>query len=264
MKKVILLSSILAWVLSSCYSSNVRSNGIIQKRKYNKGFFISKSDNKNSSKNEPAESIDNGNLTYSNVQETIEYSDETFYQTDIAILSNDIIMNDVNTTSSVIETQTTNSSKSRTVSSNLQENCDMMIFKNGDEKEVKILEIGKTDIRYRKCNEPDGTIFTVSNSQVLMIKHPDGSKTVLSELQNTGSSAENPFDSSEGKNQLVAAILAFFLGVLGIHRFYLGHIGMGILYLLTAGLCGIGALVDFILILTGSLKPKNGEYGKTI
>ena len=57
-----------------------------------------------------------------------------------------------------------------------------------------------------------------------------------------------------------AILLCFFLGVLGIHRFYLGHIGMGVLYLLTGGLCGIGALIDFILLLTGGLKPKNGKF----
>ncbi len=37
-----------------------------------------------------------------------------------------------------------------------------------------------------------------------------------------------------------------FLGVSGIHRFLLGHIGMGILYLLTAGLCLIGTIVDLV------------------
>ncbi len=37
-----------------------------------------------------------------------------------------------------------------------------------------------------------------------------------------------------------------FLGISGIHRFLLGHIGMGILFLLTAGLCFIGTIVDIV------------------
>ena len=54
------------------------------------------------------------------------------------------------------------------------------------------------------------------------------------------------------KDKWVAFILCFFLGVLGIHKFYEGKVGLGILYLFTGGLCGIGWLVDMIMIL---LKP---------
>lgn len=44
---------------------------------------------------------------------------------------------------------------------------------------------------------------------------------------------------------LIMACIGFF-GVAGIHRFVIGHAGMGILYLLTAGLCFIGTIVDVI------------------
>ena len=44
---------------------------------------------------------------------------------------------------------------------------------------------------------------------------------------------------------LVLALIGFF-GVAGIHRFFVGHIGMGILYFFTAGLCFIGTIVDMI------------------
>ena len=64
----------------------------------------------------------------------------------------------------------------------------------------------------------------------------------------------------DGKSQLVALLLAFFVGVIGIHRFYLGYIGIGIIQLLTLGGFGIWTLIDFILIITGDLKPKGGEY----
>lgn len=63
------------------------------------------------------------------------------------------------------------------------------------------------------------------------------------------------------KSRTVAAILAFFLGGLGVHRFYVGSVGMGLLWLFTFGLCGIGALVDFIIILCGGFKD---QYGRPV
>jgi Predicted membrane protein len=54
------------------------------------------------------------------------------------------------------------------------------------------------------------------------------------------------------KNKWVSVLLCLFLGVVGGHKFYEGKIGMGILYLLTAGLFGIGCLIDLISLL---LKP---------
>lgn len=63
-----------------------------------------------------------------------------------------------------------------------------------------------------------------------------------------------------GKSQLIALLLAFFLGGLGIHRFYLGYTWQGVVQLLTLGGCGIWALIDLIRIITGDLKPKGGDY----
>lgn len=51
------------------------------------------------------------------------------------------------------------------------------------------------------------------------------------------------------KNKWVAVLLCFFLGVFGIHRFYEGKIGTGLIYLLTFGIGGVGVLIDFIILL---------------
>ena len=60
------------------------------------------------------------------------------------------------------------------------------------------------------------------------------------------------------KSQLIALLLCFFLGGMGIHRFYLGYPGIGVIQLLTLGGCGIWSLIDFIMIITGDLKPADG------
>ncbi len=59
------------------------------------------------------------------------------------------------------------------------------------------------------------------------------------------------------KSKWVALVLCILTGSFGVHKFYEGRVGLGILYLLTGGLFGIGVLVDFILILC---KPGDTYY----
>lgn len=65
------------------------------------------------------------------------------------------------------------------------------------------------------------------------------------------------------KDWLVTLLLSLFLGTLGIHRFYTGKIGTGILQLITLGGCGIWTLIDIIMISTGNFKDKDGNYIKS-
>ena len=66
-------------------------------------------------------------------------------------------------------------------------------------------------------------------------------------------------EEKKAQSKIVMAIICWFVGMLGIHRFMLGHTGIGVLMLLTGGVCGILVLVDLIRILTGSLKYADGR-----
>ncbi len=66
-------------------------------------------------------------------------------------------------------------------------------------------------------------------------------------------------ESSE-KERLVALILCFFLGFLGVHRFYVGKVGSGIVQILTLGGLGIWVLIDLISIFCGAFQDKEGRF----
>lgn len=85
--------------------------------------------------------------------------------------------------------------------------------------------------------------------------------------------AVHPMALTPQKSKVAAALLAFLLGPIGIHNFYLGHTMRGIIQLVLTMLAlgsggeaigllyisGLWAFVEFILILTGSLKDKAGR-----
>ena len=74
---------------------------------------------------------------------------------------------------------------------------------------------------------------------------------------------ESPVVNEKQKEQqnkwLVTLLLCWFLGVFGVHRFYTGHTGIGIIQLLTLGGCGIWVIVDLIIIIMGNFKDAQGN-----
>jgi len=64
------------------------------------------------------------------------------------------------------------------------------------------------------------------------------------------------------KSRLATTLFAWFLGVFGAHRFYLGKIGTGLAMLFTLGGLGIWALIDFIYAVSGLMKDREGKLIK--
>jgi len=88
----------------------------------------------------------------------------------------------------------------------------------------------------------------------------------LNDLLKDGLLTQEEYDSqkekllkpnSQSQNQwIVVLLLAFFLGFIGAHRFYVGKNGTGILMILTLGGIGLWVLYDLIIIITGNFKTK--------
>lgn len=88
--------------------------------------------------------------------------------------------------------------------------------------------------------------------QVEEIKCNEQPSIVINNVNNNTNTSANVHASMLGvraKNKWVSFLLCVFLGYLGTHKFYEGKIGMGILYLFTVGLFGIGWFIDCIALL---------------
>lgn len=61
------------------------------------------------------------------------------------------------------------------------------------------------------------------------------------------------------KDYIPTLLLCFFLGSFGVHRFFVGKVGTGILMLVTLGALGFWTIIDFVMIAIGSFKDKQGR-----
>lgn len=93
---------------------------------------------------------------------------------------------------------------------------------------------------------------------------PQQQPTIVINNSNANTQTIHPMSGVDAmtspKNRWVALALCFFFGFLGVHRFYVGKIGTGILYLLTLGVGGIGWVIDFFTILFGGFRDKYGFW----
>ncbi len=107
-------------------------------------------------------------------------------------------------------------------------------------------------------------VATTLKGKKLSLKEKIAFKLFGKKISNKAVDAYSSQSDAGGKSQVIALILCILVGTIGIHRFYLGYTWQGIVQLLTLGVCGIWSLIDLIRIITGDLKPKNGEYGSTL
>lgn len=143
-------------------------------------------------------------------------------------------------------------------------------------KESKVIKMQKADVRITEANASATPVITTANvTEVTVLsipannpgkqvigKHIGQKKSADIKVSNkTDQNQKTPKTTSSGdKSWVVTLLLAFFLGGLGLHRFYLGYTWQGVVQLLTLGGLGIWVLIDFVRIIMKDLKPKDGDY----
>jgi hypothetical protein len=208
MKKIYLLTLILAIFASCSTTSDVVSNKRIQKRKYTKGFNIKSQNNNNHNL-----ALKDQNTFDLNSEESKENNDNTI--SDLVFASKEGV---------IIEQSIAN----QTLRTELKNLNSLLI------NEKNAVKINKTvDPVLLKDLKKE---FKANKKQV---------KETIKSLAKSGKK-----EPVSGNEKTVALILLILVGALGIHKFYLGQIGAGILYLFTGGLCGIGLIIDLIKLLT--------------
>lgn len=98
----------------------------------------------------------------------------------------------------------------------------------------------------------DAVLCTICGRQVEQLNTAQAQPQVV--INNTNENINTNANINAGlagrlRNKWAALVLCIFFGFIGGHKFYEGKVGMGILYIFTLGLFGIGVIVDFISIL---------------
>ena len=229
MKKIYLLTFIIGFLASCSTTTDVVSNKRIQKRKYNKGFNF-----KSHKKSNPIIAL-NINKKLNTINEEL-INNSKVGSNDYLMASEDLII-DQSFKSEFEKLKLLTPVTTKKINTiNLNENNNV---------NIKALKEIKNNILNNKTLEEEKIELISSN------KHNKKVKKVVKKIVKSGNNT--PLTDDE---KLIAIILLVFLGVVGAHRFYLGDIGMGVLYLLTGGLCGIGVLIDLIKLLTDKMEKK--------
>ena len=118
------------------------------------------------------------------------------------------------------------------------QDCDNIILRNGDEISAKVLEVTIDVIKYRKCDNPDGPIYSILKSDVFMIKYANGTKDIISKENETGKRFSQTLSDSPPKDETMGIIGM----ILGIIAWFIPVFALAIAMLVMAFTLGIASL----------------------
>lgn len=116
----------------------------------------------------------------------------------------------------------------------------------------------------KNCGAQVDSIYRICPYCNSEIEYPNSNKQVIIQNIYNGPAPQQPQPTPQqdynvsSKDKLIALILCVVLGFFGVHYFYVGKVGKGILYLFTYGLLGIGWIIDIISIASGNFTDQYG------
>ncbi|MGI8893009.1 MAG: DUF4190 domain-containing protein [Bacteroidia bacterium] len=121
-----------------------------------------------------------------------------------------------------------------------KQECDNIILRTGEEISAKILEVTIDVIKYRKCENQEGPIYSVLKSEVFMIKYANGTKDIFSaEKENkVGEKSSKPISDGKPKDEAMGIVGMIF----GIIAWFMPIIALAVVMLIMAAILGIASL----------------------
>ncbi len=116
--------------------------------------------------------------------------------------------------------------------------------------EYRLCPYCRTEIEYPINSQSSG------NQPTIIVQNIVSNENTVSNRNNVGYAARGVVCSPKSKK--LTLILAIALGFFGIHRFYVGKVGSGIVWLFTGGVFFFGYIYDIIKVLSGTFKDGNG------
>lgn len=197
MKKLVFLLPIL--LLISCG---------VQKRKYQKGYYVNWNKSENHHKNQEVLAKKSAPGKAIPKKETVKAE----------VLPVETDSRDIYASAQSAKTDLRATHKKLLINA---DPCDELIFNDGTEQKGKVTEITETEIKYKKCDMEDGPVYTVKKTSLFMIKYADGRREVFKEPKTTSnSSTTRKNDNNAIKKTHPMAIASLVMGILSIIPYF--------------------------------------------
>lgn len=269
--KIIIYLLISVIFLGSCASyNNVVSNSLLSKRKHRNGWYIKNNQKiKNSHANKKNAVIASENILINSEKKICGSKDAN----SIESVYSESNSNQFETVGSIECAKSESNSSIAITAANSnhisflnieneshksifdeEDECAEMIKRNGDIIEVKVIEVGVSEIKYKKCEHLDGPIYSILKSDVFMIKYSNGEKDVFKEDSKPNNTDS---DNKPSSNNSTFDFLGFFgmlIGISGVIVYFLFSWPVGL---------GLGLTALILGVISSSTEKKNPGTWRT-